>query len=301
MKAARNIPFSDGRLPPVTGKCALSLSLLVLLVGLTGILTFWPASSQAEQVLASATGDAEILDSSGLSPSPEQDVVPEATPDIPTSMTHATLSVKDLPAGMTGLEPDPGNIAPTNPDMYPESNTNDPDDHAAQSTDRANVPGEIPPTSAAVSNDKAPGPHTGPASNTLTNAEMALKPATDSMSDADRKSSSVANQKDIDPEILKSWSEKLEVLERENIALRDRLQNQEPDKMADIKVDVVTQIHENVLRERVAELEKQLDKLHMQQEPANSGDMKPEDVAKAVKGAIPPPPPSSAGKIDPAP
>ncbi len=100
--------------------------------------------------------------------------------------------------------------------------------------------------------------------------------------------SAVGNQQ-LDPAIIASWTEKVELLERENIALRDRLKLGETDKLNDIRVDAVTRIHENVLRERVAELEKELDKMHFQQ-GADSESSSGDDLASAVKGAIPAPP-----------
>ncbi len=58
------------------------------------------------------------------------------------------------------------------------------------------------------------------------------------------------------------WSMQLEALERENQAMREKLHVGESDSLSDIKVDAVAQIHENVLRERIAELEKEIDKLN---------------------------------------
>lgn len=124
-----------------------------------------------------------------------------------------------------------------------------------------------------------------------------IKRETNAQLDQPMQPSSVGNSSDMDPKVIQSWTDKLEILERENIALRDKLQLKDTDKLSDIKVDAVAQIHENVLRDRVAELEKELDKLHMQQDPNNAPDQpKADDLAKAVKGAIPPPPP--AGKAD---
>ena len=66
----------------------------------------------------------------------------------------------------------------------------------------------------------------------------------------------------------KPWSDQIEVLERENIALREKLHLNETDRFSDIRVDAVAQIHEEVLRARVAELEKEIDKLHMKHDGA---------------------------------
>jgi hypothetical protein len=71
------------------------------------------------------------------------------------------------------------------------------------------------------------------------------------------------------PEQARAWAEELQLLERENQALRAKLHLNEADPLADIKVDAVTQIREDVLRARVVELEKELDKLHMKHDPGD--------------------------------
>jgi hypothetical protein len=80
-----------------------------------------------------------------------------------------------------------------------------------------------------------------------------------------------------------AWAAQLQILERENQALRSKLQMNETDHLSDIKVDAVAKIHEEVLRDRVAQLEKELDKLSMQK-----------DRALPQKTATPPTPPTPA-------
>lgn len=65
-----------------------------------------------------------------------------------------------------------------------------------------------------------------------------------------------------------AWAAQLQILERENQALRNKLQLNETDRLSDIKVDAVAKIHEEVLRDRVAQLEKELDRLSMQKDRA---------------------------------
>lgn len=64
-------------------------------------------------------------------------------------------------------------------------------------------------------------------------------------------------------ELARAWSQQVEILETENQILRQKLRIQQNDPLKDIKVDAVSQIHENVLRDRVAELEKEVDRLQM--------------------------------------
>ena len=99
-------------------------------------------------------------------------------------------------------------------------------------------------------------------------------------------------------DITAQWSEKLEILEQENIALRDKLQVVKPDNLSDIRMDVVTKIREDVLRARVGELEQEVNKLHMDKEKeSETASAVPPVKASALTSkdqAIPPPPP---GKI----
>ena len=74
-------------------------------------------------------------------------------------------------------------------------------------------------------------------------------------------------------EMPRAWSEEIQVLERENQALRERLHINETDKLSDIKIDAVSQIHEEVLRAKLNELEKTLDKLNMKK-----GDILPQKI-----------------------
>ena len=103
---------------------------------------------------------------------------------------------------------------------------------------------------------------------------------------------------DTNMDLVNAWEEKLEILERENIALRDKLHLKDNDKLNDIKVDAITQIREDVLHARVLELEKQLDKMRMEEDPNNNSDATKttkevtlKDVTKAIQNALPPPPP----------
>ncbi|MDD4616918.1 MAG: hypothetical protein PHW76_07405 [Alphaproteobacteria bacterium] len=70
------------------------------------------------------------------------------------------------------------------------------------------------------------------------------------------------------------WIQQMQTLERENQALRERLQIKGTDRLNDIKVDVVSNIHEEVLRQRIEELERKVDKLGMRRDeelPQKSG------------------------------
>ena len=55
----------------------------------------------------------------------------------------------------------------------------------------------------------------------------------------------------------------LQALEQENQALRQKVGMNETDRLSDIKIDAVSQIHEDVLRARIAELENQMNKMNM--------------------------------------
>jgi hypothetical protein len=71
----------------------------------------------------------------------------------------------------------------------------------------------------------------------------------------------VLNPVDTDLAQPKEWSNVMEVLETENIALRDKLRLKDTDKLSDIRVDAVSHIREQALRNRISDLEKQIDTL----------------------------------------
>jgi polyhydroxyalkanoate synthesis regulator phasin len=95
----------------------------------------------------------------------------------------------------------------------------------------------------------------------------------------------------VSPEQAHAWAEEMQMLERENASLRDRLQANMADPLADIKVDAVTQIREDVLRARVVELERELDKLHMNHDgdlPQKTTPGKPSAEATPTTALTPP-------------
>jgi hypothetical protein len=63
---------------------------------------------------------------------------------------------------------------------------------------------------------------------------------------------------DLKQELWQEWNEKLGLLEQENIALRDKASKNKEDPLRDIRVDAVAAIKEQVLRDRIVELEKEL-------------------------------------------
>lgn len=93
----------------------------------------------------------------------------------------------------------------------------------------------------------------------------------------------------ITPEMARIWAENLQQLEKENQVLRAKLGMKDTDPLSDIKVDVVEKIREEVLRARVIELEKELDKLHMDHNPEGlpekSGSLKGDSAKPETAGA----------------
>lgn len=91
---------------------------------------------------------------------------------------------------------------------------------------------------------------------------------------------------DVRQELWKEWSEKVILLEQENKALRGELANTKADPLQDIRVDAVAKIKEQVLRERIIELEKEvLEAQNKAREAALN-----EAAKKAADGALVPPP-----------
>ncbi len=91
---------------------------------------------------------------------------------------------------------------------------------------------------------------------------------------------------DVRQELWKEWSEKVILLEQENKALRGELANTKADPLQDIRVDAVAKIKEQVLRERIIELEKEvLEAQNKAREAALN-----EAAKKAADAALAPPP-----------
>lgn len=91
---------------------------------------------------------------------------------------------------------------------------------------------------------------------------------------------------DLRQELWKEWSEKVILLEQENKALRGELAQTKADPLQDIRVDAVAKIKEQVLRERIIELEKEvLEAQNKAREAALN-----EAAKKAADSALAPPP-----------
>ena len=81
------------------------------------------------------------------------------------------------------------------------------------------------------------------------------------------------------PDGNKALTMEVQVLEQENQALRKKLGLGETDPLKDIKVDAVSQIHEDVLRGRIAELEKEISRMGMKNNK--------EDLPEKTKNPLP--------------
>lgn len=115
----------------------------------------------------------------------------------------------------------------------------------------ATIDKSIPPASSAITNIPAP--------------DAIPTQAMDARLDLPQTGSEAASSSTsyLDPNIgnyERAWSMQIQALEAENQALRQRAQLGVTDPLKDIKVDAVAQIHEEVLRDRISELEKELDK-----------------------------------------
>jgi BMFP domain-containing protein YqiC len=86
-------------------------------------------------------------------------------------------------------------------------------------------------------------------------------------------------QRDAKQELWQEWAVKFDMVERENIALHDKLRALGADGLGDIRVDAVAQIENDSLRKRIAELEKQIDDLR--QQAADKNKIGGKDVIKS--------------------
>lgn len=91
-----------------------------------------------------------------------------------------------------------------------------------------------------------------------------------------------------------SWIDRLSVLERENQALRARVNLAKTEPLADIKADPIAKIREDVLRQRITDLEKELERARTGR--SGLADQLP-DISP--KGKIPMPMPPGKQFIDP--
>lgn len=234
--------------------------------------------------------------SSNLAASPAGPVVQNS--GAPTSMAHATLTQSELPPGnaVSGLS---ASTEATTTAVAPTEKV-----HVSKSTHTASASSHSVPAKAPTTLDALPPPPSKPSplpdvsEPTAKMGEQEAQQTENSLKDSALMQGQISTSAQTE-ELIKQWEDKLEILEKENIALRDKLQFKDTDKLSDIKVDTVNQIREDVLRARVIELEKQLDKMRMEGDPNNSPDVtKPinSDAAKTIQKAatpVPPPPPSS--------
>ncbi len=91
-----------------------------------------------------------------------------------------------------------------------------------------------------------------------------------------------------------SWIDRLSVLERENQALRARVNLAKTEPLADIKSDPIAKIREDVLRQRITDLEKELERARTGR--SGLADQLP-DISP--KGKIPMPMPPGKQFVDP--
>lgn len=91
---------------------------------------------------------------------------------------------------------------------------------------------------------------------------------------------------DLRQELWKEWSEKVILLEQENKALRGELAHTKADPLQDIRMDAVAKIKEQVLRERIIELEREVLEAQSKAREAALNDA----AKKAADAALAPPP-----------
>lgn len=93
---------------------------------------------------------------------------------------------------------------------------------------------------------------------TATNKTDSVEPPPSPASAFTKPNDSDDKPHDLKQELWQEWNEKLGLLEQENIALRDKVSKNKEDPLRDIRVDAVAAIKEQVLRDRIIELEKEL-------------------------------------------
>ena len=113
-----------------------------------------------------------------------------------------------------------------------------------------------------ATNTKDPRPEEKPPHLEATLSEVAAKTPS-SNTDLQAQTMPFTEASTTNPETAKAWAMQLQALEQENQALRQKVGMNETDRLSDIKIDAVSQIHEDVLRARIAELENQMNKMNM--------------------------------------
>ncbi len=93
-------------------------------------------------------------------------------------------------------------------------------------------------------------------------------------------------RQDLRQELWQEWAEKFQLLQTENNALRDQLKHQQPDGLADIRVDSVAAIENETLHNRITELEQEVEALRQKKAAAHPDPAHPDPAKDAPSSPL---------------